>query len=86
MTTVRIFEVYEDGTKKSLIARVTEKQLDVVRTFLLLEGGSEVKAASKTRIRKKGIFQVPAPCMVPFIRQIENKWPSIKFVEIEEKK
>ncbi len=78
MTTVRIFEVYEDGTQKSLIARVTEQQLDAVRTFLLVEGGSEVRTGNK----EKGIFQVPAPCMLPFIRQIENKWSSIKFIDM----
>lgn len=78
MTTVRIFEVYEDGTQKSRIARVTEKQLDAVRTFILFEGGSEIR----TDTRNKGIFQVPAPCMLPFIKQIEQKWSSIKFVDM----
>ena len=82
MTIVRIFEVYEDGTEKSLIARLTEEQLDSVRTFLLLEGGSEVR----TENTKKGIFQVPAPCMRPFVKQIENNWPNIKFVDMREVK
>ena len=78
MTTVRIFEVYEDGNEKSMIARVTEEQLDAIRTFLLVEGGSEVK----TENRKKGVFRVLAPCMKPFIKQIENRWSSIKFVDV----